>query len=292
MAITFSLDSPLAAQELLAALTLWHNLKHGRLENLEKLLKEGQFDRENLPALRQKLTTDAAFDTLSVALKKMKIEWFRLGPGQGLPALASPLDALRESLEMAVQFSAPVPANEAPKTVSAPPPAKAAPTTPTPTKASMPKTTPATSKWVIYSDGGCAPSNPGPAAWGLVVLAPEAEPAYHRGFIGHGTNQIAELTAAIEGLRRTPEGAEVELVSDSQYTLKGLGEWRAGWERRGFKNAKGDPVANRELWETLFALADARDVTTRWVKGHSGDRYNEKADEQANLALSEAAKRR
>ena len=58
-----------------------------------------------------------------------------------------------------------------------------------------------------------------------------------------------------------PAGAEVELVSDSQYVLKGLTEWRAGWERKGFRNSKGEPVANLALWKRLFAAADARRVT-------------------------------
>ena len=108
----------------------------------------------------------------------------------------------------------------------------------------------------------------------------------HFGFIGHGTNQIAELTAAIEGLARVPAGAAVELVSDSQYVLKGISEWRAGWERRGWRNSKGEPVANLALWKQLFALADARKVSVRWVRGHNGDRCNEKADALANKALA------
>lgn len=141
--------------------------------------------------------------------------------------------------------------------------------------------------WIAYSDGGCAPTNPGPAAWGLVLLDPQGGIQKFNGFIGHGTNQIAELTAAIEALTRIPEGARVELVSDSQYTLKGLTEWRAGWERRGFRNSKNEPVANLELWKRLFSLADARKVTVRWVKGHAGDLYNEKADALATQALEE-----
>ncbi len=140
--------------------------------------------------------------------------------------------------------------------------------------------------WQVYSDGACAPSNPGPCGWGLVLIAPDGQgETDHYGFIGHGTNQIAELTAAIEGLARVPPGAEVELVSDSQYVLKGLSEWRAGWERRGFRNAKGEAVANLALWKRLFAEADARRVATRWVRGHNGDRYNERADALANSAL-------
>ena len=65
---------------------------------------------------------------------------------------------------------------------------------------------------------------------GAVLIAPDGTTETdHYGFIGHGTNQIAELTAALEGLSRVPDGAEVELVSDSQYVLKGLMEWRSGW---------------------------------------------------------------
>ena len=145
---------------------------------------------------------------------------------------------------------------------------------------------PAVAKWVAYTDGACAPTNPGPAGWGAVVIAPDGQTETdHFGFIGLGTNQIAELTAAIEGLQRVPKGAAVELVSDSQYVLKGISEWRAGWERKGFRNSKGDPVANLALWKQLFAEADARRVTVRWVRGHTGDRCNEKADALANKAL-------
>ncbi len=141
-------------------------------------------------------------------------------------------------------------------------------------------------KWVTYTDGACAPSNPGPSGWGVVLIAPDGvTESDHFGFIGPGTNQIAELTAALEGLQRVPVGEAVELVSDSQYVLKGLSEWRAGWERKGFKNSKGETVANLALWKKLFAVADARKVSVRWVRGHSGDPYNERADALANKAL-------
>jgi ribonuclease HI len=142
-------------------------------------------------------------------------------------------------------------------------------------------------KWVAYTDGACAPSNPGPAGWGVVLIAPDGKTETdHYGFIGPGTNQIAELTAAVEGLSRVPDGAAVELVCDSQYVVKGLSEWRVGWERKGFKNSKGETVANLGLWKKLFALADARRVSTRWVRGHNGDPHNERADALANQALA------
>ena len=146
--------------------------------------------------------------------------------------------------------------------------------------------------WIAYTDGACAPTNPGPCAWGLYLIPPGAsEGAEHYGFIGRGTNQIAELQAAIEGLSRVPVGAPVELVSDSQYVLKGLTEWRKGWERRGFRNAEGKPVSNLALWQQLFALADARKLQVRWVRGHNGDTHNERVDGLANKALREARER-
>ncbi len=150
----------------------------------------------------------------------------------------------------------------------------------------------ATTHWTAYTDGACAPSNPGPAAWGAVILPPQGQQHEEaRGFIGHGTNQIAEITAAIEGLLRVPAGVVVELVSDSQYVLKGLSEWRAGWERKGWRNSKNEPVANLELWKKLFSIADERSVKVRWVRGHNGDVLNERADALANQALREAAQR-
>jgi ribonuclease HI len=143
-----------------------------------------------------------------------------------------------------------------------------------------------TNSWKVYSDGGCAPSNPGPAGWGAVIVAPHGAQIERFGFIGPGTNQIAELTAAIEGLSETPEGSSVELVSDSQYVLKGISEWREGWVRRGYRNAQGSPIANLELWQTLFELVDDRRVTVQWVRGHTGHPENERADELATYAIS------
>ncbi len=143
--------------------------------------------------------------------------------------------------------------------------------------------------WMVYADGACAPSNPGPAGWGAVVIAPDGAETDHYGFIGPGTNQVAELTAATEGLKRVPLAMAVELVCDSQYVLKGLTEWRAGWERKGYRNSKGEPVANLGLWKQLYEAADARRVTTRWVRGHNGDPRNERADALANKALASRA---
>lgn len=144
-------------------------------------------------------------------------------------------------------------------------------------------------QWTVYSDGACAPRNPGPCGWGVICQNDQGLEIEAYGFVGPGTNQIAELTAAIEGLRLTPTGATVELVSDSQYVLKGISEWRKGWERRDWCNANGDPVANQTLWRQLFKEVDQRQIAVRWVRGHSGHPQNERTDALAARALETKA---
>jgi ribonuclease HI len=120
-----------------------------------------------------------------------------------------------------------------------------------------------------------------------VIESPDGERTEHCGFIQkRGTNNIAELTAAIESLRRIPEGAEVILCSDSQYTLKGLGEWLPGWIRKGWKTASGSPVLNQDLWKLLHREYLARKVRLEWVRGHNGHPENETADQLANRGLT------
>ena len=138
--------------------------------------------------------------------------------------------------------------------------------------------------WKVYADGSCK-GNPGPAGWGTVTISPEGFIFKKNGYIGKATNQIAELTAALEGLKGIPAGVKVELVSDSQYTLKGISEWRSGWERKGWKNSKNEIIANFDIWMALYKEVDIRKVATRWVKGHNGDEYNEICDALAGDAI-------
>lgn len=133
----------------------------------------------------------------------------------------------------------------------------------------------------VYTDGSCR-GNPGPGGWGWAVpggpQAAGAEPMT--------TNQRMEITAALEAIRAHPTG-DLEIVSDSTYVVKCFQDrWWAGWQRRGWKNSQGKPVANRELWEQLLAvgLDDTRRITFRWVKGHSGDKWNDVVDELATTA--------
>jgi ribonuclease HI len=97
-----------------------------------------------------------------------------------------------------------------------------------------------------------------------------------------------EIQAALEALRSIDD-REIEIISDSTYVVKCFQDrWWTGWQRRGWKNSQGKPVANRELWEPLFDLAldEARTITWTWVKGHSGDQWNDVVDEMAQAAAA------
>jgi ribonuclease HI len=137
---------------------------------------------------------------------------------------------------------------------------------------------------IVYTDGACR-GNPGPGGWAWAVPGGH----YASGAEAHTTNQRMEIRAALEALRALglEAPAAIEVVSDSTYVVKCFTDgWWRGWLRRDWKNSQNKPVANRDLWEPLIelALSSDTDVSFRWVKGHSGDRWNDRVDELATLA--------
>ncbi len=139
---------------------------------------------------------------------------------------------------------------------------------------------------IAYADGGCR-GNPGAGGWGFLVINSATGDALERaGGERETTNNRMELTAAIRALQalRKP-GMSVRLHSDSEYVIKGMSEWLAGWKRRGWKRADKGPVKNADLWQELDRIASTHQVEWRWVKGHAGDPGNECADGLTNLAM-------
>ena len=132
-----------------------------------------------------------------------------------------------------------------------------------------------TTRTIAYTDGACS-GNPGPGGWAWVV----PHGPHGSGGEDHTTNQRMELMAVLDAIRSL-EGP-LEIVSDSTYVVNCFRDrWWEGWLRRGWINSQKKPVANRDLWEPLIELYQERDISFRWVKGHSGDRWNEEADRLA-----------
>lgn len=139
----------------------------------------------------------------------------------------------------------------------------------------------------IYTDGACL-GNPGPGGYAAYILNNDLEELKAvSGSEKDSTNNRMELKAVIEALKVIPKSTKVELYSDSSYVLNGLSSWLKGWKKNGWKTASKKEVANQDLWQKLDQISSNFELVYKKVKGHSGDQYNEKADQ---LAKKEAEK--
>lgn len=135
----------------------------------------------------------------------------------------------------------------------------------------------------VFCDGACS-GNPGPGGYGA-ILRYGGHIKELSGGAKETTNNRMEMTAAIEALRMLTRPCNVVITTDSQYLVKGMTEWIAGWQRKGWRNSKKEPVVNKDLWELLLALSKTHTVQWRWVKGHAGHAENERCDELARGAI-------
>ncbi len=127
----------------------------------------------------------------------------------------------------------------------------------------------------IVTDGACR-GNPGPGGWAAVIVQND-DVIEIGGAEERTTNNRMELRAAVEALRRVPPDAPVRLTTDSTYLLHGATRWLPLWKKRNWLTSKQTPVEHRDLWAELEALAGQR-VTWQYVRGHSGDPWNERAN--------------
>ena len=135
-------------------------------------------------------------------------------------------------------------------------------------------------KVTIYTDGACS-GNPGPGGWAAILICGD----YKKEISGgnkNTTNNIMELTAIIEGLKALKQECEVEVYSDSAYSVNAFNQgWIYNWMKKGWKKPDGSEVKNKELWQELYDLTKKHKVTFNKVKGHSDNELNNRCDELA-----------
>ncbi|MDR3504849.1 MAG: ribonuclease HI [Acidocella sp.] len=134
----------------------------------------------------------------------------------------------------------------------------------------------------IWTDGGCKP-NPGPGGWGA-ILKFKGTVRELSGADPETTNNRMELTAAAEALAALTRPCKVVLHTDSEYLKNGITRWHTGWVRKNWRSSTGDPVKNMDLWQRVLAAAKPHEIDWRWVRGHSGNVMNERADALATAA--------
>ena len=159
----------------------------------------------------------------------------------------------------------------------------------------------------IYTDGGCS-GNPGPGGWAYVIAGDGEQKTGDEGKVltekwgadKSTTNNRMELQAVIAALETIPsidtKPEKLTIYTDSQYVQKGITLWIRDWKSRGWKTADKKPVKNQDLWQRLDTLASelgAANADTGgfsinwvWVKGHAGNKYNERCDELTQTAIA------
>ena len=138
----------------------------------------------------------------------------------------------------------------------------------------------------IYTDGACK-GNPGPGGWGAWLRSGEHERELWGGQ-AQTTNNRMELQAVIEALSALRGPSQVQLHVDSEYVRNGITAWIHAWKRRGWRTADNKPVKNVDLWQRLEAATAPHRIEWHWVRGHSGDPGNERADALANRGVEAA----
>ena len=145
-------------------------------------------------------------------------------------------------------------------------------------------------RFLIYADGSSLANPGGPGGTGFVVFDREHSALrfggkrYDRDGDFEVTNNRMELRAVLEALEGIPDGATVELISDSLYTINALSKWIHGWRKKGWKTAEGKAVLNRDLIEQIDGRTRQLKVKYGWVRGHDGHPVNEVVDALAQSA--------
>jgi len=129
------------------------------------------------------------------------------------------------------------------------------------------------------TDGACS-GNPGKGGWGGLILFDDGSELEIGGFEQNTTNNRMELMAAIKTLEKLKQlklKKNFKLRTDSKYLIDGYSNWIKNWKKNGWKTSTGKPVQNLDLWQKIDGLR-IKEVSMEFVKGHSGDKYNERVD--------------
>lgn len=133
----------------------------------------------------------------------------------------------------------------------------------------------------VFTDGA-SEGNPGPGGWGAVLVVDDQVVSEDYGSEIHTTNNRMELRALIAGLKMIPLDTDIDVFTDSQLIVNIITKWASGWEAKGWKKKSPGPIANLELVKEAYVLAKQRPkANIRWIRAHSGYRWNEYADSLA-----------
>ena len=138
----------------------------------------------------------------------------------------------------------------------------------------------------IYTDGACS-GNPGIGGWGAIIIDGKNTPISLNGGEENTTNNRMELCAAINAISYFETKQNLEIFTDSKYLKDGIESWIHKWKINNWKTTAKKPVKNKDLWLQLDNEINRHNIKWNWVKGHSENIYNEKADLLARKYIEE-----
>lgn len=136
----------------------------------------------------------------------------------------------------------------------------------------------------MYTDGACK-GNPGLGGWGVFLQYNNFIKELYGGTKELTTNNKMELFAVIQGLSSLKKRCNVKIYTDSKYVKDGITKWLDNWKINGWKTTNKKDVKNKELWQQLDSLRLKHNISWNWIKGHSNNFGNDKADQLANLGI-------
>ena len=135
--------------------------------------------------------------------------------------------------------------------------------------------------YIIYTDGACS-GNPGSGGWAAIIFnTSSGQKSKKIGGELETTNNRMELIAIIRALESIPKETSLQIFTDSKYVINGIELWIKKWKINDWIGSNKKKVKNKDLWMKLDMLSSQFQITWNWVKGHSGNKYNEEVDRLA-----------
>lgn len=141
-----------------------------------------------------------------------------------------------------------------------------------------------TAFYQVWTDGACS-KNPGIGGWAALIRMQGGKEFSISGGKQKTTNNIMELTAAIEALKKIPMKVKVQIFTDSQYLKRGMTQWLSEWKKKSWKKSNGKSILNLALWQELDQQNNQKKISWHWVKGHSSVTENETCDQLAKAEI-------
>lgn len=113
------------------------------------------------------------------------------------------------------------------------------------------------------------------SAYALMIIFPTNRKEFYTVSGDEESSNLMELLPVLDGMRKLRNEKDVQICTDSRYVIRGLTQWMHFWCHNDWQTAKGEVVCNIDYWQELYDVCKGKTLYIKWIKGHSGDNYQE-----------------